>query len=190
VKSKHAKDAFETAVSLDGLTVYLNAANTVEQLSLEQLYAIYRGKVTDWKDVGGAPGRIICYGRENSSGTFQYFKEHVLKNEDFATEVQSLPGTAAIINATVKDPSAIGYGGKGYETKGVKELRISTKEGEKGTLPSLENVISGTYPLSRKLFFYTLGEPTGEVKTFIDWVLGEEGQKVCEQVGYYPIPKK
>lgn len=190
IKARHGKDTTEIPVALDGLTVYVNGANGVEQLTRLELAAIYQCRITDWKDVGGAPGRIVCYGRENSSGTYQYFKEHVLQNKDFATEVQSLPGTAAIINAVLKDKSAIGYGGKGYETKGVKELRVSTKAGEPGTLPSLDNVLTGAYPLSRKLFFYTAGEPAGEAKAFIEWVLGEEGQKVCEQVGYYPMPRK
>jgi phosphate transport system substrate-binding protein len=192
VKAKHNQDSVETAVALDGLTVYLNKNNPVKQLSVEQLDKIYRAQITDWKDVGGTPGKIVCYGRENSSGTYAYFKEHVLKEKDFATEVQSLPGTAAVIHAVGKDPNGIGYGGKAYESKDtdVKECAVSTKEGEAATLPSLANVVSGTYPLSRKLFFYTAGQPGGEVKTFIDWVLGEEGQKVCDQVGYYPIPKK
>lgn len=189
VKARHGSGVTETPVALDGLTVFLNESNPVGQLSLEQLDAIFRCKVMDWKELGRQPGRIVCYGRENSSGTYLYFKEHVLKNQDFATDVQSLPGTAAIINAVLKDKNAIGYGGEGYETKGVKEVRIAAKEGEPGTLPTLENVVSGAYPLSRKLFFYTTGVPAGEVKAFIGWVLGEEGQRVCDQVGYYPIPK-
>ena len=188
VKARHGKDVQETAVALDGLAIFLNEANPVEELTLAQLDGTYRGETTDWKDVGGTPGRIVCYGRENNSGTYAYFKEHVLKNKDFAAEVQSLPGTAAVINAVLKDQRAIGYGGIGY-AKGVKAIRVSAKAGEKGVTPTMENVISGTYPLSRKLFFYTAGEPTGEVKAFVDWTLSDEGQRVCEQVGYYPVPK-
>ena len=188
VKAKHGKDVQETAVALDGLAIFLNETNPVEELTLAQLDGIYRGQTTDWKDVGGTPGRIVCYGRDNSSGTYAYFKEHVLKNKDFAAEVQSLPGTSAVINAVVKDKRAIGYGGIGYD-QGVKAIRVSVKAGEKGVTPTLENVVSGTYPISRKLFFYTAGEPAGEVKAFVDWTLSDEGQKVCDQVGYYPIPK-
>jgi len=190
IKSKHGKDANEIPTALDGLTVYVNETNPVEQLSLGQLDLIYRAQTTDWRDAGGPAGRIVCYGRENSSGTYAYFKEHVLKDKDFATVVQSLPGTAAIINAVIKDKSAIGYGGKGYAAQGVKIVPISAKDGEKGILPTIENVVSNAYPISRKLFFYTVGEPAGEVKVFIEWVLEEEGQKVCDQVGYYPLPKK
>ncbi|MCY3017694.1 MAG: phosphate ABC transporter substrate-binding protein [Planctomycetota bacterium] len=197
VKARHGKDAVapgkevcETPVALDGLSVIVNESNPAEQLSLDQLDGIYRGKIADWKEVGGAPGRIVCYGRENSSGTHLYFKEHVLKNQDFAANVQSLPGTAAIINAVSKDKSGIGYSGVGFVVPGVKEIKVSAKEGEKGILPTKENVVSGVYPISRKLYFYTVGEPAGEVKTFIEWTLGEEGQKVCEQVGYYPMPRR
>lgn len=188
VKAKRGKDASEIAVALDGLAVFLNEGNALEDLSLAQLEAIYRGQTTDWKDAGGAAGPIVCYGRENNSGTYAYFKEHVLHDKDFAAAVQSLPGTGAVINAVSKDPKAIGYGGIGY-AKGVKAIRVRAKDGAPGVAPTMENVVSGAYPISRKLYFYTAGEPAGDAKAFIDWVLGEEGQKVCEQVGYYPLKR-
>jgi phosphate transport system substrate-binding protein len=188
-KAKEGKDVTETAVALDGLAVFLSKSNPIEEMSVTQLEDIYTSKVTDWKDLGAPAGKIVCYGRENSSGTYAYFKEHILKNKDFATEVQSLPGTAAIINAVSKDPASIGYGGIGY-AKEVKVIKVSNKTGEKGVEPNMDNVVSGAYPISRKLFFYTMGQPSGEVKAFIDWTLSEEGQKVCEQVGYYPVAKK
>jgi phosphate transport system substrate-binding protein len=189
VKARRGKDAVEIPVALDGVVVFLNTGNVLDELTVDQLRGIYTGKVTDWKELGAVPGKIVCYGRENSSGTYQFVKEHVLNNEDFATEVQSLPGTAAVINAVEKDARAIGYGGHGF-VKGVKTVRVTAKQGEPGVAPTQENVVSGKYPLSRKLFFYTVGEPEGEVKAFIDWALCDEGQKVCEEVGYYPLPKK
>ncbi|MCX7806405.1 MAG: phosphate ABC transporter substrate-binding protein [Planctomycetota bacterium] len=188
-KARHGREAVETAVALDGIAVFLNEANPVDELSLEQIEAIYTGGITDWKDVGGPAGRIVCYGRENNSGTYMYFKEHVLRNRDFASDVQTLPGTAAVINAVLKDKSAIGYGGIGY-AKGVKAIRVASKAGEKGVTPDMEHVVAGTYPISRKLFFYTIGEPIREAKAFIEWVLSEEGQNICEQVGYYPVRKR
>ena len=189
VKAKFNKDVTEIPVALDGLAIFLSMNNPIDELSLAQLDGIYRGKITDWKDVGGKPGKIVCYGRENSSGTFQYFKEHVLKNENFATEVQSLPGTAAVINAVSKDEKSIGYGGIGY-AKEVKVIRVKNTDSSKAIEPSLATVVSGEYPISRKLFFYLAGEPKGDAKAFIDWCLSDEGQKICEQVGYFPIPKK
>lgn len=131
---------------------------------------------------------IVTYGRENNSGTYMYFKEHVLGNADFAAGVQTLPGTAAVINAVSKDPGAIGYGGIGY-VKGVRAIPVS-KDGKSAPVdPTLENVVNGTYPISRSLYFYTVGEPEGLVRDFIAWVVSDEGQSVCEKVGYYPLAK-
>jgi phosphate transport system substrate-binding protein len=188
-KKKHGKDVVETPVALDGLAIFLHESNPVQELSLEQLEGIYRGRITDWKVLGGSPGRIVCYSRENNSGTYAYFKEHVLNDKDFAPDVQTLPGTAAVINAVSKDPASIGYGGIGYD-KGVKAIRVKAKDGDKAVDPSMENVVAGIYPISRKLYFYTIGEPAGDVKTFIDWVLSDAGQKVCGDVGYYPLARK
>jgi phosphate transport system substrate-binding protein len=189
VLDKRGKAVKEIPVALDGLAIFLNEKNPVSEISLAKLEAIYRGKITDWKDVGGKPGPIVCYGRENNSGTYAYFKEHVLGKKDFATQVQTLPGTAAVINAVFKDPQGIGYGGIGYK-QGVKAIPVAAKEGEKAIEPTMDNVVSGTYPISRKLFFYTVGEPAGEAKAFIAWTLGEEGQQVCKEVGYYPLQIK
>ena len=123
--------------------------------------------------------------RENSSGTYVFFKEQVLGNEDFAAQAQTLPGTAAVVNAISKEKNGIGYGGSAY-AKGVKELKIVGKDGQ-GYLPNAENVKSGKYPLSRPLFMYTRGKPAGEAKQFIDFCLSQEGQAIVTQVGYFPI---
>jgi len=189
IKAKYNTEATEFAVALDGLAIFVSDTNPLKEISIPQLDGIYTGKITDWKDVGGEPGKIICYGRENSSGTYMYFKEHVLKKKDFSSTVQSLQGTGAIINAVSKDPKSIGYGGIGY-AKGVKVLPVKPKEDAKAIEPSMANVVNGTYPISRKLYFYTVGQPTGSARQFIDWCLSDEGQKLCEQVGYYPIAKK
>jgi ABC-type phosphate transport system substrate-binding protein len=138
---------------------------------------------------GKKPDVIVAYGRENSSGTYMYFKEHVLKNADFAPNVLSMPGTAAVINAVSKDTNAIGYGGIGY-VKGVRSVPVKKDAASPAVDPTLENVVDGSYPISRYLYFYTAGEPQGATKHFIDWVRGPEGQKVCAAVGYYPLPEK
>jgi ABC-type phosphate transport system substrate-binding protein len=135
----------------------------------------------------GDGDQIVCYGRENNSGTYMYFKEHVLANEDFAADVQTLPGTAAVINAVSKDKSSIGYGGIGY-VKGVRPLKIKKDASSLAIEPSLDNVVNGTYPISRFLYLYTVGEPQGAAKHFIDWTRGPLGQKICEEVNYYPLP--
>ncbi|MBK5292922.1 MAG: substrate-binding domain-containing protein [Acidobacteriia bacterium] len=130
---------------------------------------------------------IILYGRENNSGTYMYFKEHVLNKADFASNVQTLPGTAAVINAVSKDPRSIGYGGIGY-VKGVKVIPVKKDDNSPAVDASLQNVVNGSYPMSRNLYFYTVQEPQGAVRHFIAWVLGDEGQEVCQKVGYYPLP--
>jgi ABC-type phosphate transport system substrate-binding protein len=131
--------------------------------------------------------RIVVYGRENSSGTYMYFKEHVLNDQDFAAGVQVLQGTAAVINAVSKDKHSIGYGGIGY-LKGVRSLKVKKDAASPAVEPSLANVVDGSYPISRYLYMYTIGEPEGATKAFIDWARGSEGQKVCADVGYYPLP--
>ncbi len=189
VQTKQGKSVEEIPVALDGLAIYVDQANPLNTISLDQVKKIYLGQVTRWEDLGVPLGPIIAYGRENNSGTYAYFKEHVLGNEDFAPQVLSLPGTAAVINAVSKDRKAIGYGGIAY-VKGAKTLKVKKDEKGLGYEPSLAHVESGKYPISRSLYFYTAGKPQGDVKAFLEWTLGKEGQKICQQVGYYPLRKK
>ena len=132
---------------------------------------------------------IVSYGRENNSGTYMYFKEHVLANADFAPEVMTLPGTAAVIQAVSKDKRSIGYGGIGY-VKGVRALKVKKDAASAAIEPSLDNVVNGSYPISRYLYFYTAGAPEGAVKHFVTWTRSPAGQKICGDVGYYPLPEK
>jgi phosphate transport system substrate-binding protein len=189
VRGRHGKDVSEIPVALDGVAVYVPLSSKIQSLSREQLRSIYTGSITNWRDVGGNDQRIVAYSRENNSGTYVFFKEHVLNNEDFARDIQTLPGTAAVVNAVSKDPASLGYGGIAYAS-GIKALAIKRDEASEGVTPSLETVESGQYPLSRQLFFYTVGAPAGETKEFINWVLSPDGQKICEAVGYYPLVRK
>jgi phosphate transport system substrate-binding protein len=179
--------AIELPVALDGLAVYVHERNPIAELSLEQLKKIYTGVAKNWKDVGGADERIILYGRENSSGTYAYFKEHVLENADYYPTTQTLPGTAAVINAVSKDARGIGYGGIAY-LKGVKPLKVKKNASTPGVEPTLENVQKNIYPISRFLYWYLAGQPKDQIKKLVDWVLTTEGQSVVENVGYYPLP--
>jgi phosphate transport system substrate-binding protein len=189
VRKRHGKDVSEIPVALDGVAVYVPQSSSIKSLTQPQLKSIYTGTITNWRDVGGNDQRIVAYSRENNSGTYVFFKEHVLNNEDFARDVQTLPGTAAVVNAVSKDPASLGYGGIAYAS-GIKALAIARDESSEAVAPSLDTVERGRYPLSRQLFFYTVGEPAGETKVFIDWVLSPEGQKICEAVGYYPLVRK
>jgi phosphate transport system substrate-binding protein len=179
----------EIPVAKDGLSIYLNEKNPVRELSIQQIHDIYVGRVTNWKEVGGGDAPITLYGRENSSGTYVFFKDNVLRGEDFSARCQTLPGTASVVNAVAKDPNGIGYGGAAY-AKGVRDCVVKKDASTPGVLPNLETVEAGTYPLWRYLFFYTRTKPAGEAKAFIDWVLSPEGQAVVSKVGYFPIGEK
>ncbi len=179
---------FELPVALDGLAVYVHEGNPITELTLEQLKKISTGAVKNWKEVGGSDERIILYGRENSSGTYAYFKEHVLENADYYPTTQTLPGTAAVINAVSKDTRGIGYGGIAY-LKGVKALKVKKNASTPGVEPTLENVQKNIYPISRFLYWYLAGQPKDQIKKLTDWVLTPEGQGVISEVGYYPLPQ-
>lgn len=189
VRARHGKEVVEIPVALDGVAIYMHQSCPIQSITQGQIKDIYTGRITNWQDLGWDDARIVAYSRENNSGTYIFFKEHVLNDEDFADKVQTLPGTAAVVNAVSKDPRSIGYGGIAYAT-GIRALPVRSDAGGEAVSPSLETVRSGRYPLSRNLYFYTIGEPTGQVKEFIDWALGEEGQQICEQVGYYPLRRK
>jgi phosphate transport system substrate-binding protein len=188
VKQQRGADVVEVPVALDSLAIYINKQNPVEHLSLDQLRRLFRSEITNWKEVGGPDATIVLYGRENSSGTYVYFKEHVLANADFAENYQALPGTAAVTNAVAKDVAGIGYGGIGYAAE-IKTVPVAKDASSAPVTPTMENVYNGSYPLSRSLFWYTAGPLTGTAKEFQDWVLSPEGQKVVTDVGYYPLKR-
>jgi phosphate transport system substrate-binding protein len=179
----------EYKTCLDGLSVYVHKGNPVEQLSFAQLEGIFTGKITNWKEVGGADMAISLYGRENSSGTYEFFKEHVLNKKDFAAATKTMPGTAAVIQGVAKEAGAIGYGGIAY-AEGVKASKVSKTDGGAAIAPSEETVLNGTYPISRYLFNYVApAKDSGAVAAYITWCLSDEGQGVVKDVGYFPLPK-
>ncbi len=189
LKAKRGVEVVEIPVALDGIAIFVNSKNPVQELTLDQIKGIYTGEITNWKDIGWNNTQIILYGRENNSGTYAFLKEHVLKNEDYAPQTQTLPGTAAVINAVAKDPNGIGYGGIAYG-EGVKHLKVKKDAASTGIEPSMTNVVKGTYPISRYLYWYIAGQPKGNIKKLVDWALSKEGQNIVEKVGYYPLPKK
>jgi phosphate transport system substrate-binding protein len=186
LKAKTGALPQEITVAKDGLSVYVNASNPLTELTMDQLKGIFTGKTTNWKELGGADAKIIPYSRENSSGTYVFFKEHVLGNADYTPRAQAMPGTAAVVNAVGKETYSIGYGGAAY-AKGIKVIKIKKDAGAAAIAPSDATVKDGSYPLSRPLFFYVRSAPTGEMKSFIDWVLAPEGQAIVLKVGYFPI---
>jgi len=174
-------------VALDALSIYVAKSNPVEEISIPQLRKIYTGATGNWKDVGGPDRPINLYSRENNSGTYVFFKEHVLANDDLDPSAQTLPGTAAVVNAVAKDPDAIGYGGIAY-AEGVKRLRVRKDDASPAVDGTLENARNGSYGLSRELFFFYVPGRKPEADRFAEWAVSPDGQRVVQDVGYYPLP--
>lgn len=186
VQARRGQPAVEHAVALDGIAIYVHESNPIPHLTIDQIKRIYEGRIKDWSEVGGQPGAITLYSRENNSGTYAYFKEEVLDDEDFDPRAQTLPGTAAVVNAIAKDPRGIGYGGIAYST-GIKAVAVKKDEQSEAVAPSMETVTNGTYPISRKLFMYTAGDPTGVAARYLEFAKSPEGQALAEKAGYYPL---
>ena len=179
----------EYKVALDGLSVYVNAENPLKELSLEQLELIFTGKIKSWKEVGGSELPITVYSRENSSGTYEFFKEHVLKGKDFASRAQTMPGTAAVLQAVAKDKNGIGYGGAAYGA-GAKHLAIKKDDSSPAIEPTEESVVGGSYPIWRYLYVYVNpGIDKGEIAAYLSWIRSDAGQAIVKDIGYYPLPK-
>ncbi|WP_218082459.1 PstS family phosphate ABC transporter substrate-binding protein [Anthocerotibacter panamensis] len=183
---------FEIKTSIDGLAVIVNKSNPVKKLTYQELQAIFTGQITNWKDVGGKDAPISLYGRENSSGTYEYFREEVLQNKDYAASTKVLQGTAALADAVSKDVNGIAYGGVGYfvSRKDIDTLSVKKKGGYvdpivKGQIND-RAISQGIYPISRFLYIYSNGTPAGEVKKYIEWILGPEGQKIAGEE-YVPL---
>ena len=179
----------EYKVALDGLSVYVAEGNAVKELTMAQLEDIFTGQIKNWKQLGGNDAPITVYSRENSSGTYEFFKETVLKGKDFVASAQTMPGTAAVLQAVAKDPNGIGYGGVAYG-QGARSLNVKASEGSAAVEPTEENVLKGTYPIWRYLYVYV--NPAldkGETEAYLTWIRSEDGQKVVKDVGYFPLPK-
>jgi phosphate transport system substrate-binding protein len=179
----------EYKVAVDGLSVYVNNASPVKELNLAQLEGIFTGQIQNWKELGGPDAPITIYSRENSSGTYEFFKEHVLKGKDFAASAQTMPGTAALLQAINKDPNGIGYGGAAYG-EGARALGIKADAASPAILPTEETVLNQTYPIWRYLYNYV--NPAldkDEIRAYLDWIRSDAGQKIVKEVGYYPLPE-
>ena len=192
-KQATGKDPKEFTVGFDALAIFVHKDNPMEEITFDQLANIYAedGTITLWSQLGvtvpGGQDEIIRVSRQSSSGTYEFLREHVLKKKDYKLGSRDMNGSKEVVELVGNTPSAIGYSGMGYATHEVKMLKVSLKEGEPGFTPSVENTISKDYPIARSLHMYTLGEPTGATKAYIDWVLSPPGQAIVEQTGYVPV---
>ena len=183
----------ELLVALDGLAVAVNPKNKVSQLTADELADIFMGKIKNWKEIGGDNLPIVVLSREVNSGTHVYFKEHILRKgnekgpEEFSEEALLMPSSQAIADEIAQNPNAIGYYGMGYINATQKALAVAKDKNSPFLPPTIENVKSGQYYISRPLLMYTKGEPQGLVKDFIDYVLSAEGQSIVTQIDFVPV---
>jgi phosphate transport system substrate-binding protein len=193
-KANTGKDPVEFTVALDALAVYVHRDNPLNEITVDQLADIFAegGQITKWSQLGvTVPGcgsdQIIRVSRQSNSGTYEFFREHVLQKRDFKLGSRDMNGSKEVVELVGNTPCAIGYSGMGYATDRVKMLKVAPKAGAPAVEPTPEAAQNRSYPIARPLFLYTLGQPTGEVKAYIDWILSPEGQRVVAQNGYVPI---
>ena len=187
-------DPQEFTVSKDALAVYVHKDNPIEEITSSELTAIYGegGTTSTWTELGmPVPGtanqQIVRVSRQNNSGTYAYFREYVLDDNDFKLGSIDLSGSADVVSMVEKTPGAIGYSGMGYATDGVKMLKVKIDADSPSVAPTAINVTNGTYPIARPLLIYTPQTPTGIVKDYLDWILGETGQEIIAEMGYVPV---
>ncbi len=183
-------EAIENAVALDGISVVVHPSNPINELTTEQLKDIFTGKKTNWKDFGGPDKKISILSRESSSGTYQFFQEHVLKKENYAQSAKLMPATSAIIESTSQDATSIGYVGLGYALEAGSKIKIiSVKADAKSpaVMPSETTVKDKSYPIARALYLYTKANSSTDVTNFINFCLSPAGQAIVKEVGYITI---
>jgi len=181
------KEIEQVTIAFDALAVVVNPENKVSKLTREQIEKIFIGEITNWKQVGGINEKIVVYSRESSSGTYEFFKEHVLNKKNYATTVLSMPATGAIVQSIAQTKGAIGYIGLAYETKELKSIAVSYDEGKTFVEPSVAAAKDKTYPISRPLYYIYDKTNAAKVKSFVDFALSPEGQKIVLEVGYGPL---
>jgi phosphate transport system substrate-binding protein len=188
IQTKELKTAREKGVNVypnviaqDGIAVVVNPDNPIDSITIEDLKKIYTGEIGNWKELGGPAKAIVVISRDFSSGTFEVFKELVLKGGKMKDDALMLASNKAVATTVTETPYAIGYVGLGYLSEQVKALKVD------GVKPTEETVRMGKYELSRPLFMYTNGKPKGIIKTFIDFVFSVQGQRIVKEEGFVPI---
>lgn len=199
VKANHGgEQPQEHVVGYDALAIYVHKDNPLDSISLEELAEIYGegGTIIKWSQLGvpadAAPAaeEIALVSRQNSSGTFFYFREAVLgRTREFKLDTVKMNGSKDVVAHVSNTPAAMGYSGMGYATEGVKMLKVSRKKGEPGVAPTVENARNGTYPITRPLRIYTAAAPRKMVQEYLDWIQSPEGQRVVLELGYVPVSK-
>ncbi len=183
---KAGKKVSEVIVAYDALAVVVHPANPISKMTREQLEEIFTGKITNWKQVGGPDMKIIVYSRETSSGTYEFFKEHVLNKKNFASSALLLAATGAVVQSVSQTKGAIGYIGVAYIDKQVKALDVSYDQGKTYVKPTIANAKTKKYPVTRPLYYYFTASTEKGIKPFMDFILSKEGQHIVQAEGYVP----
>jgi len=182
----------EFVVARDAIAIVVHPSNPVDGLTLRQISDIYTGEITNWSQVGGEDRPIVLLSRESNSGTYVYFLENVIRLGDkesdllFSPDTLLMPSSEGISAEVRQNPNSIGYDGLGYVTPDQKMLIVARDAGGTYVLPAVETVNDGSYPISRPLYMYTAGEPAGEVKEYLDWILSA-GQVLVLELGFVPL---
>lgn len=179
----------ELIIANDALSVIVHPSNKVDRLTREQLEGIFTGKITNWKQLGGEDQKIIAYSRESSSGTYEFFKEHVMDNKNYAASVLNMPATGAIIQSVAQNKNAVGYVGLAYVDKNVKGVSVSYDQGKNYVKATIANARSNKYPVVRPLYYYYLTKDEPKLKPFINFAMSSEGQKLVTEIGYVSVGK-
>lgn len=174
-------------IAYDGITVVVNPSNPVSKLTSAQLRGIYNGSISNWKQVGGEDKLIVVNCRDSNSGTYADFQKDVMLGDKYQPDILIQSTTEGVITTVSQNPGAIGYVGFAYFNKNTKALSLDNGKGS--VTPTAESILSGAYPLSRSLYFYTNGEPSGLTKEFSDFVMSAKGQSLVSKVGYVPLNK-
>lgn len=186
-------DIKEITVAYDGVAMVVHPSNPVTELSLEQLSLIFRGAVTNWKELGGNDQPIVVMARDTASGTHVFVKEFVVqlretqKENEYGPQTQFLASTAAIVTEVSRNPAAIGYVGLGYLRPEIRALGVRADAASPAVVPSVQTIANKSYPIARPLFFYVPQAPTGPLRAFLDWIRGPEGQAIVARVGFVPL---
>jgi len=189
------KEPKEFIVGYDALAIYVHKDNPLNEITLDQIAQIYMegGGITKWSDLGvtipgAATDEIVRVSRQSSSGTYEFLREHVLNKKDFKLGSRDMNGSKEVVELVASTRTAIGYSGMGYATPAVKMLKVKKAASDPAYEPTVATTLAKTYPIARSLLVYTLGDPQGAVKKYVDWMRSDAGQKVVEATGYVPLP--
>jgi phosphate transport system substrate-binding protein len=189
--NKNGVTPVEHVIAFDGIAIIVNKKNPLKEITLKQIADLFTGKTANWKDAGGANGSVVLLSREATSGTHVFLKEHVMqrfdKKAEYAKAARFLPSNQAIHDEVEQNVNAIGYIGLGYVDDKIKVLPVALEDGKPFVTPSVDTIKDKSYPVSRPLYWYTNGEPTGNVASLLEFALGDAGQKIVADQGFVPV---